>query len=230
MHAQQRQRLAAEAQHGLLVRVVVHAPDETDRVGLVGRRRRLEIFAVDAVRKPARRDAGPIARQRLAARRASVHVHRSNSRASAALGALELGALEPVAEREREAPRLGIDRATSASPCRRSRGSSARRVQRAHVLRGRRAVHEREIEGLCARERADAFRRGAGCRSSPCSKARRSASARACAAIAAPLLIGSMRNRVQCGASPAPSRASALERTSDATLTSCPARAGAGSC
>ncbi len=94
--ADERQRPRAEVEHALLVRVVVHAPDEADRVGIVGLGRGREVLAVDAVREPVGRDAGVVALERLplgAGRRgAQVEAPRE-----ALLLALELAALEPVA-------------------------------------------------------------------------------------------------------------------------------------
>ncbi len=98
---QQRQRPGAEIEHALLIRVVVHAADEDDRIGIVG-------FAVGAkyslstpFGKPVRGDTGAIAFERFPfgprRRRAQVEAP-----GKPLFGALHLGAFEPVAQRQGE--------------------------------------------------------------------------------------------------------------------------------
>src|SRR6185312_9117886 len=94
---------AAEIDDALLVRKVIHLADEHDEVAVVGLAHRLEELAVDAVGEP----IGPtgcakaVERGELGGRhhRADVEARRETT-----LLALELDALEPVAERDGEVP------------------------------------------------------------------------------------------------------------------------------
>ncbi len=158
---QQRQRPGAEVEHALLVRVVVHAADEGDRVGIVGLAGRREVLAVDAVRKPVRGDAGAVALERLPfgarRRRAQVEAPREPL-----FGALQLARLRAGSRATAGTACSARTRATSASPCRRSRGSwacraRARRTARptSNARRSGRSVRSRAVRRSAARAAAN---------------------------------------------------------------------------
>ena len=99
--AQFRQGTGAEFEHALLIRVVIHAPDEADGVRVVGAVDRGEVMAVHAVGEPLGRHIDAVTVQRLPFRARGGGAKIEFAR-QLLLFAQQLFALKPVAGRKRK--------------------------------------------------------------------------------------------------------------------------------
>ena len=116
---------SAEVEHALLVRVVIHPARRTKPCRARRLADRSEVLAVDAVREPVGRRAGCHSLSSVCHSARVVAVQRSNCRARRRSSATQLAPSEPIPCAQRERLEVARTRATSASPCRRNRGSSA---------------------------------------------------------------------------------------------------------
>ena len=144
---QQRQRVATEVEHALLVRVVVHAPDEGDRVGVVAACR-----PARSSRCRRRWETSPWRRRCRSSsasptRRAWWRCTGRSSRARRFSSAASRWPSHAVAQPQRERLVVGV-----LEPLLRIHVAEVQDLRHvahaAHVVRDRRAVHEDQVEAL----------------------------------------------------------------------------------